>query len=342
MKKTEVYKKYDETEIESTKRVISNLQDNGLYPHKFNMPLLLQLELTSKCNLHCKHCYNDSNNQKSQQDEMSVEKWISFCKYIVNNGGVFECVISGGEPLLLGDDLYKIMDILHDDGTTFLLITNGYLLNEKTVKRLAKYRYKWIQVSIDGVNAEYHDSFRERKGSWERAVKGAFLVTKAGLPLTIAHSVSALNICDVDKMCELAYQLGAGSIILGEIIPSGRAFFNERYLLDDEQREQLYEMVEKNSEKYKGRMIVQRSANTKFQLQKYQSSPTSGVVIRPNGSIRLDCMMPFTIGNVLTDDFCNVWKSKAINCWHTEKAISYIENLEQNRLKNYVDADIEL
>ena len=224
--------KFDYSRVKSQRANVKKMQSIGLYPKKFDMPILLQFELTHKCNVFCKHCYNNSGTHNTYKDAMTPEKWKQFCHYIVEKGGIFECIISGGEPLLLGNDLFDIMDILHEDGTYFLLITNGFLLTEEKVKKLAKYHYKWIQVSIDGATAEYHDAFRQKNGSWNRAVNGAFMVSSAGIPLTIAHSVSAQNLNDVDAMCDLAYELGASNIILGEISLSGRTYDNQNLLLN--------------------------------------------------------------------------------------------------------------
>ena len=153
--------KFDYSRIKSQRANVKKMQSIGLYPKKFDMPILLQFELTHKCNVFCKHCYNNSGTHNTYKDAMTHEKWKQFCHYIVEKGGIFECIISGGEPLLLGNDLFDIMDILHEDGTYFLLITNGFLLTEEKVKKLAKYHYKWIQVSIDGATAEYHDADRK-------------------------------------------------------------------------------------------------------------------------------------------------------------------------------------
>lgn len=141
MNKIDSYLKVDSERIISKKRNIGKLQEIGLYPKKFDFPLLLQLELTKKCNVYCKHCYNNSGRGSVDADAMTPEHWKDFCRYVVSKGGVFECVISGGEPLLLGENLFEIMDILHDDGSYFLLITNGFLLTQSVVNRLGKYRY---------------------------------------------------------------------------------------------------------------------------------------------------------------------------------------------------------
>ncbi|WP_160361398.1 radical SAM/SPASM domain-containing protein [Clostridium chromiireducens] len=336
----------DEKEMEKVREQTQFLQAEKKYPKEFNFPLTMQFELTANCNLRCKHCYNASG-IKNFDDAMTIDKWIGFSKYVVSNGGIFQCVISGGEPLLLGDDLFRIMDILHADGTAFLLITNGFLLTKEIAKKLSKYRYMWLQVSIDGYNAESHDSFRNIEGSWERAVKGAFEISKNGIPLTIAHTTTPETLNDIDKMCDLAYELGASTIIIGEVTPSGRSMENKNILLNYEQKQIMLEKIQSNTERYSGRMTVNRSSSTKIQLQKYQSTPNSGVIIRPNGDIRMDCMTPFIIGNVLEEDFCEVWKKKGSNCWHDSRISEYIEGVDpiyglNSSYKNYVDKDIKL
>lgn len=335
----EAVKKVDIETIKKRRKRIEELQKQRLFPAEFDFPLLLQLELTRQCNVFCKHCYNNSGVNNEVKDKMTPEKWKEFCRYIVSNGGIFECVLSGGEPLLLGEHLFEIMDILGKDGTYFLLITNGYLLTEKIISRLENYRYKWIQVSIDGANPEFHDSFRQKQGSWERAVKGAYMISKAGLPLTIAHSVSPRNLYDIDKMCDLAYSLGAGNIILGEITLSGRTYENIDLLLDDEQKKYLLDRIVYNAKRFEGKMKVQRSMDEKIQQENYIGVPNGALIIRPDGNIRLDCMTPFTIGNILKDDFVEIWNTKGKHCWKHPAVLEYFAS---KTVRNYVDSDIIL
>ena len=336
----------DKREIDMLKENLKKVQSDGLYPEYFNFPLTMQFELTRNCNLMCKHCYNASG-IKNFEDEMTPEKWIEFSKKIVSYGGIFQCILSGGEPLLLGDKLFEIMDILHNDGTAFILITNGFLLTPEKAEKLSKYKYMWFQISIDGVNAEKHDNFRKVKGSWEKAVRGAIEISKQGIPLTIAHTVTPETLDDIDDMCELAYELGASSIIIGDVIPSGRSNENSEIFLSHEQKNIMLTKIQENLEKYNGKMNISRSINTKLQLLQYQATPNTGVIIRPNGDVRLDCMTPFTLGNVLKEDFLEIWNKKGINCWQNPKVNEYIEELDietntNSKQKNYVDEDIKL
>ncbi|OON99995.1 MAG: radical SAM protein [Epulopiscium sp. Nele67-Bin004] len=334
----------DEKALEKELASIKQLQEQGEHPISYDLPITLQFELTENCNLKCKHCYNSSG-ITTHKDRMTPEKWIEFSKYIVDLGGIFQCIISGGEPLLLGDKLFEIMDILHENGTSFVMISNGFLLTSEIVKKLSKYRFMWFQISIDGATPDYHDDFRGVNDSWARATNAAYEISKAGIPLTIAHSISKQSVKEIDEMCELAYKLGASNLILGEITPSGRAVENQDILLSMEDRNMILQKVNENVVNYQGRMQIQRSSKTKLQLKKYQGTPNGGAIIRPNGDIRLDCMTPFIIGNVLDNDFNEIWKEKSASCWHNPMIYDYIENIDaeydaNKEHQNYIDKDV--
>ncbi len=340
------YRTLDARGLQAVKENISALQKIGAYPSKFDYPITLQFELTGQCNLKCKHCYNRSGDA-DRKTLMTPEKWCELAHQIVRDGGIFQCIISGGEPLLLGDKLFDIMDILHDDGTSFVVITNSLLLTPEKVRRFAKYRYFWFQISIDGSTAQIHDSFRGVEGSFDKAVRGALEISNAGLPLVIAHSVTPQNINYLEDMIDLSYKLGANSIIIGDIMASGRAFEHTDIILNDEQKNFLYQQIEELGKKYQGKIKIQRSAELKMQLEKYSIEVNAGGIIRPNGDFRIDCMAPFVIGNVLKNSIKDIWTSKGANAWQSEAVQKYIASIDEDsqlsdEIQNHVDIDIAL
>ena len=342
-----IFEAIDAQRAKKEKENIEAMQAAKMYPLSFSFPITLQFELTGACNLKCKHCYNRSGDKDwIKYTCMTAQKWKKLAKDIVADGGIFQCIISGGEPLLLGDDLFEIMDILHDDGTSFVVITNAMLLNKEKAKRFAKYRYFWFQISIDGATAELHDEFRGVKGSWDKAVKGAMEISNNGIPLVIAHSVTPKTLPYLDDMVKLAYKIGAGSIMIGEILPSGRAIANADILLNHEQRNYLYEKINELNQKYVGRIKVERSMNISSSMERYMAQPNSGGIIRPNGDFRLDCMAPFTIGNVLEESIRLIWDKKGNEAWHNPKVVDFIKSIDrdkqQGNIMNHVSDDIRL
>ena len=83
------------------------------------------LEITSKCNLHCRHCYNSSSSENTAH--LSRET-ISTCLEYFSNNNVLDLTISGGEPLL-HPDIVNILQDAHERGFRTLLATNGTLLS---------------------------------------------------------------------------------------------------------------------------------------------------------------------------------------------------------------------
>ena len=339
------YRTLDARNLQAVRNNIALLQSVGAYPKKFDYPITLQFELTGQCNLKCQHCYNRSGDA-DRETLMTPEKWCELSRQIVSDGGIFQCIISGGEPLLLGEKLFDIMDILHDDGTSFVVITNALLLTKKFVRHFAKYRYFWFQISIDGSTAELHDEFRGVEGSFNRAVNGALEISDAGIPLVIAHTVTPKNLNRVEDMVNLSYQLGANSIILGEVMPSGRAYEHEEIILSDDQKNFLYGQIEELGKKFSGKITIQRSAELKTQMERYMSEVNGGGIIRPNGDFRIDCMAPFTIGNVLKKSVKEIWLEKGIDAWNSDAVKNFVASIDEDRqegnYKNHVEADIAL
>lgn len=301
-------------------------QELELYPREFLMPIGIQYELTGACNLKCKHCYNRSGDS-DVQTRMKPKDWLRLTRHIVEHGGVFQCILSGGEPLLMGDTLIEIMDIFHDDQTGFLLISNGVLIDQTWVNRLKKYSFYWVQISIDDSIPEEHDLFRGVSGTWQHAVDAAMMISSAGLPLVIAHTLNPGNLNRLPEMVELAYELGANSILCGETLISGRAAGNDFLWFNDEQRNVMYSMIQRLRQEYAGKINVQYSLPEGIELQSRKSMPNRSVIIRPNGDVRMDCTVPFTLGNVLEEPFVDIWLKK-LDCWNNPQVLDYIENLQ--------------
>lgn len=71
-----------------------------------------------------------------------------------------------------------------------------------------------------------------------------------------------------------------------------------------------------------------------------------GGIIRPNGDFRLDCMAPFTIGNVLEKSVKEIWLEKGIDAWKSDAVKNYVaaidEDTQEGNVKNHVDLDFAL
>lgn len=321
---------------ESTLKVVQQEREklitDGCYPEKFSFPLSMQFEVTSKCNLRCKHCYNRSGENKAP-DAMTGDNWVAFAKKLVAKGGILEATISGGEPLLLGEKLFEFMDVLHDDGTVFNLISNGYFFDKKVLERLQKYNFYWIQISLDSYSSALHDEFRGVKGSWERAANSAYRIALSGIPLRIASTVTPRDIEHLEEYVRMAINLGASYLMIGEVMPSGRAFDNEEFLMSREELNQFYLTMNELRKRYKNNLSITVSSSPHVQLKYSSSEKLNVAIVRPNGDVRLDCTCPFVIGNILRDDVEDIW-AKYSDCWQHPLVKKFVESCDPISGKN--------
>lgn len=347
------------TEITSYEKYLNDRYTNwkqsvsvGQSPNEYAKPTAVQLELTSRCNQRCLTCYNRSgaNETFTHGSELSVKEWQDVAHQLCELG-VFQVIVSGGEPTILGDDLFRIMDIFHEAGARFLLITNGMLLDRRRVERLARYGYHYLQISMDGATPELHDYVRQAAGSWHRAVHGAMLAREAGIPLVIAHTVTKTTVSTLPDMVDLAFLLGAERIILGIFMYSGRAILNESELsLSKEETSKYYSIFEQKSRQYHATQLMEvydsLDEAVSFRLQ--IMLPNNVMLIRPNGDVKVDCALPFTIGNVRSQPLVDIWNQQGKSIHTNPRLHEYVkqirseEDIKRLRPRPYVDPDIRL
>jgi MoaA/NifB/PqqE/SkfB family radical SAM enzyme len=329
------------------KNLINNQISQEEHPAEFQAPLGCQLELTYKCNLRCVHCYNRSGKNKSH-DELDIQTWKNLAEQL-GKAQIFQCIISGGEPLLLGQKLFDIMDILHEHGISFIFITNGFLMDEATVEKLSAYRFSWIQISIDGFFPSIHDQIRGVPGSWEKAIRAATLVRKAGLPLGIAHVLMRPNYKYIGEFIDLAYALGATRFMGEYYLPSGRAIQNSPHLVLSEQEfTESFSILENRQERYNNLMAIKATVDPAFYFRVRQIEPSSVLLIRPNGNVKLDCILPFVIGNIREEPLQKIWDRIGKKAWQHPVITNYISSVKWGKMlleaspRPYYDDDLML
>lgn len=301
--------------------------ENNFIPSIYEKPLGVQLELTYKCNQRCIHCYNQSGMDNNDKEGLTIQDWKEVARQ-AGDLGVFQCVISGGEPTVLGDELFEIMDILDSYDIKFVVISNGMLIDEKTIKKFRKYKYSWFQISIDGSRPELHDTIRGVK-SFEKAIKAANLVKEAGMPLVIAHSVMKINKDYIEEMLDMCYLLGAAKVITGPFSYMGRAVLNSELIsLTDKEINEVYDICDKKAREFSGRMQIAVAGEEVTSLRVKLAEPNSVLLIRPNGDVKFDCVSPFKIGNIKENTLHEIWSERGRYVYSNPRLINYVSQIK--------------
>lgn len=153
------------------------------------IPYQVVWEITLKCNLKCIHCGSSAG--KARPNELTTDEGLKLIRDLAEINSKEVCFM-GGEPFLR-KDWYELAKEVRDAGMKFLVISNGFIVDEKIISKLVKLETYAVSVSLDGANAETHDRIRGVKGSFKKVMNYISLSKKADLPTTVITTISKLN-----------------------------------------------------------------------------------------------------------------------------------------------------
>lgn len=149
---------------------------------------LIQLQYDYSCNMRCEHCAIETYQKHAAQKRKLTPRDVGNLADQADRLGLARFVISGGEPTIF-KDLDDLVAAIGPERFFINCDSNGWLLQEKA-EHMKKIGIDRIQLSIDSLNAEEHDSFRHMPGAFERAINGIEECRRIGLPLYIQTVVT--------------------------------------------------------------------------------------------------------------------------------------------------------
>ena len=141
----------------------------------------LQIELTSKCNERCVHCYIPHENKITDITPELFYNVLEQCKEM----GVLSLTLSGGEPMLHKDFCGFLRKCKEYDFSVNIL-SNLTLLNDEIIAEMKANRLSSVQVSLYSMNPEIHDAITQLRGSFEKTKSAILRLIENDIPLQIS------------------------------------------------------------------------------------------------------------------------------------------------------------
>jgi len=157
---------------------------------------------TRRCNLHCVHCYANSNDS-THVGELSTQEAKSFIQDL-SDFRIPVLLFSGGEPLLR-DDIFELAIFARELGIRSVLSTNGTLITEKTAQKIKEAGFGEVGISLDGMGAN-NDRFRGLKGAYDAALQGIRSCVVLGQKVSLRFTITRPNYRDIPAIFELIEQ----------------------------------------------------------------------------------------------------------------------------------------
>lgn len=202
-------------------------------------PLWILAELTYRCPLHCAFCFNPVDFARHDQ-ELSTDDWLR----VLQQGralGAVQCGFSGGEPLLR-DDLEVLVAEAHRLGYYTNLLTSGVGLTARRADALKAAGLDHIQLSFQDSTREIND-FLSHTRTFELKERVARLIKDNGWPMVMNVVIHRLNIDHIDRIIEMAADLGAEYLELANAQYYAWAHVNRDQLLPTREQVQRAEDV---------------------------------------------------------------------------------------------------
>jgi len=175
---------------------------------------------TRTCNLHCVHCYMDSD-KENYQGELSTEE----ARKMIDDLADFKVPVllfSGGEPLLR-PDFYELAEYATVRGIRPTLSTNGTLITRDVATRIKQTGAGYVGISLDGFQ-ETNDRLRGKKGAFQAAMQGIQNCVAAGQRVGLRFTINRHNCKELDRIFDFIEEEKIDRVCFYHLVYSGRGY----------------------------------------------------------------------------------------------------------------------
>ena len=283
----------------------------------------LQWHITNQCNLRCRHRYQDDFSRKEDLGGEGLKKVTDNIVAALQAWEAKACIhLTGGEPLLKSE-LFPLLEYLDQlpEVEELGIITNGLLLNDEILDRLAALRrFKTIKISLDGADAQVHDRIRSA-GNFDRVVKNVPLVQKREIfDVNLMFTVMRSNLESLPAFIRLGEELRVDGMIIERFIPWGRGIEIREEVLDREQWRRMLkalfayfsmELGEDEIPPYQAFQVDFRGEEPQL-LGAPCVLGREGFCVMPQGEVFPCRRFPLSVGNLLKNPLREIWENSEV------------------------------
>jgi AdoMet-dependent heme synthase len=290
-------------------------------PYEF----IIQWHLTEKCNLRCRHCYQEGANYQEMSATL-ISSVITEISEMLNDwqeayGLEFapSFNVTGGEPFLR-PDFFAILEEMIGAGFDCHVLSNGTRISEKWAQTLADLRVKGVQISMEGPE-RIHDAIRGR-GSFKASLAGVKNLLAAGVNVSLNATLSRVNAEAFIDLAGIAASLGVAELGYSRLVPWGQGQAMLAQMLDLQEIQTLYEKIA--SQDVRGLKIMSGDPMAAQMFFPHGSEDlgdtpaggcaagVAGLTILADGTITPCRRLPIPLGRAGKDSLREIWATSPV------------------------------
>ena len=163
-------------------------------------PLSFDLEVTARCNCHCRHCYINlpANDPEARAKELTTAEILDIGGQAAELGAIW-CLVTGGEPLLRDDfaDIYLGLKRL---GLLVSVFTNATIIRPEHIALFKQYPPRDIEITVYGSNSASYEGVTRKPGTFAAFQRGLEGLVAAGLKVRLKAMAIRSNIDDMEAI----------------------------------------------------------------------------------------------------------------------------------------------
>lgn len=148
----------------------------------------VHMEITSRCNERCLHCYIPHENKTKDIETNTLFNILEQCREMK----VLHLTISGGEPMLHAN-FYDFLKKCREYNFSINVLSNLTLLDDKTINEMKKNPLLGVQTSLYSMNPESHDEITQAKGSFEKTKHAILKLAENNIPVQVSCPIIKQN-----------------------------------------------------------------------------------------------------------------------------------------------------
>ncbi|HSR12860.1 MAG TPA: radical SAM protein [Thermodesulfobacteriota bacterium] len=283
----------------------------------------IQWHITNKCNLRCRHCYQEEFTEISDAGWPGLKEIADTIVATMEKWGRRACInITGGEPLLKPETFHLLGDLdVRERVAETGLITNGLLLDGRASEKLASFRkLKEIKISVDGGDPGTNDRIRA-PGSFERVVDNISRVVRDGrFDIVLMFTAMQGNYGTLVPLIRLALELGVQGLIIERFIPWGRGKAMGEQVLEREHWKEMTDTLFDFFDIDAGDEGL--AAFQAFEVDLRNGEPElkgapcvlgkDGICVMPDGTVFPCRRLPVPIGNLRREPLEVIWEESPV------------------------------
>lgn len=279
----------------------------------------LHVEITSKCNERCIHCYIPHENKVNDIDPDLFYSILKQCKDIK----LLHLTLSGGEPML-HKNFCDFLEKCREDDFSINVLSNLTLLNEQIIEEMKANPLLGVQVSLYSMNPYIHDEITQIQGSFKKTKNAILKLIENDIPLKISCPILKQNkesYGDVIKWAKKhKIHVGNDYVILARYNHTTQ---NLNHRLSVHEVKDVINDIAKNDNEYMTQIEIEAEKKKNISENDYVCSVChSSICITNNGNIH-PCAgwQDYTVGNIK--------KTSLKEIWDNSEKVNYLRNLQK-------------